>query len=198
MLCEDCQKNLATVVITVTAGGEMKTRHLCQDCMKKMQNSFAQGDVQSFLSSLLSLLSAAPKAPQLTCSGCGLTYQEFQQTGKLGCAQCYHDFADELRPLLQRIHGRSEHAGRMPEGYVKEQPHMEPDDTNPVIHPKSSLFSAHRMEANNEKETEPKPKSEIDVLRIQMDEAVAIENFEQAAKLRDQIRILTDQKEAEG
>ncbi len=114
MLCEDCQKNQATVVITVTVGGEVSTRHLCPECMKKMENSFAQGDVQSFLSTLASLLGASPKAPVLRCTGCGLTYERFQKTGKLGCAQCYRDFADQLRPLLQRIHGRSQHAGRVP------------------------------------------------------------------------------------
>ena len=54
MLCEECKKNQATVIVTVTAGEEMTTRHLCPDCMKKMELSLAQGDIQSFLSSILS------------------------------------------------------------------------------------------------------------------------------------------------
>ncbi len=156
MLCEDCNKNQATVMITVTAGGEVTTRHLCQECMKKVEESFSQGDVQSFLSSLLSLLSAQPKAPQLTCSGCGLTYAEFQRTGKLGCAQCYQDFAEELRPLLARVHGRSQHAGRVPPGQEK------PQDISVCMQE----------------------------LRTQMEAAVSAENFEEAAKLRDEIRAL--------
>ena len=162
MLCEECQKNEATVVITVTAGGEVTTRHLCPDCMKKMEQSFAQGDVQGFLSSLLSILSSAPKPPALTCSGCGLTYEEFQQTGKLGCAQCYTDFAEQLRPLLQRIHGRSQHAGRAPAGQQKE-------------------CELSRC---------------IDTLRAQMEQAITQEDFESAARLRDEIRALTLQQEA--
>lgn len=163
MLCEDCMKNQATVMITVTAGGEMTTRHLCQDCMKKMEASFTQGDVQSFLSSLLALLSAQPKAPQLTCSGCGLTYEEFQRTGKLGCAQCYQDFAKELRPLLARIHGRSQHAGRVPSGQEK-------------------TLEAELC---------------LEELRQQMAEAISTENFEEAAKLRDEIRALSEAKASE-
>ncbi len=164
MLCEDCRKNQATVVITVTAGGDITTRHLCQECMKKMETSFAQGDVQGFLSSLLSLISAQPKGPSLTCSGCGLTYAEFQRTGKLGCAQCYHDFAEELSPLLSRIHGRSQHAGRTPAN----QP------------PAPSLEGS------------------IETLRERMEKAVLVENFEEAAKLRDEIRALTEAGASEG
>lgn len=163
MLCEDCKKNQATVVITVTAGGEINTRHLCPECMHKMENSFAQGDVQGFLSSLLSLLSAQPRASTRTCSGCGLQYDEFQRTGKLGCAQCYKDFSDELRPLLARIHGRSQHAGRAP------KEHQE------------AIKWQHCIEE----------------LRERMEAAVAAENFEEAAKLRDQIRSLNEAQEME-
>lgn len=163
MLCEECKKNEATVVITVMAGDETTTRHLCPECMKKMENSFASGDVQGFLSSLMSILSGEPKAPSLTCSGCGLSYEEFQRTGRLGCAKCYEDFADQLRPMLLRIHGRTQHAGRAPLGREKEQ----------------------QMEEN------------IAALKEEMDKAVASENFERAAELRDQIKALTESQTAQ-
>lgn len=162
MLCEDCHKNQASVTITVTSGGDTTTRHLCAECMKKMERDFEQGDVQGFLSSLLSLLSSAPQAPELTCSGCGLTYAEFQSTGKLGCAQCYQDFSEQLRPLLLRIHGRSQHAGRVPKSHEKER----------------------ELEHC------------ISDLKARMEQAVAAENFEEAAALRDQIRSLTPTQEA--
>ena len=163
MLCEDCNQNQATVMITVTAGGEVTTRHLCQDCMKKMEASFTQGDVQSFLSSLLGLLSSQSKASQMTCPACGQSYEEFQRTGKLGCAQCYHAFEEELRPLLTRIHGRSQHAGHTPAG----------------------------QEAQTQLQTA------IDELRARMEKAVLVEDFEEAAKLRDEIRTLVERPEKE-
>ena len=121
MLCEECNKNPATVVITVMTNNETTTRHLCQECVAKMESSFEKGDMNTFLTSLLSILSHQSKESTLRCSACGLSYEEFQNTGKLGCAQCYHDFADQLRPLLLRVHGRSQHAGRVPNGYVKER-----------------------------------------------------------------------------
>ncbi|MEG0269801.1 MAG: UvrB/UvrC motif-containing protein [Clostridia bacterium] len=166
MLCEECKKNQATVMITVTSGDEVTTRHLCSECMKSMELSFAQGDMQSFLSSILSLLGSAqtPQA-ELTCSNCGLTYSEFERTGKLGCAQCYRDFAEQLKPLLQRIHGRTQHAGRVPPTFVKE----------------AGLELEQQMED----------------LRQKMEQAVASENFEEAAKYRDELRALTVSKEAD-
>lgn len=184
MLCEDCKKNTATVVITVTAGGEVTTRHLCQDCMKKMEHSFTQGDVQSFLSSLLSLMSSAPKAPQLTCSGCGLHYREFQQTGKLGCAQCYQDFAEELRPLLQRIHGRNQHAGRIPGWYTPTPRAAEMEGTSAPSQPSSEELPSTQSISPVDIQARTR------ALRQQMDEAVSTEDFEQAARLRDEIRAL--------
>lgn len=158
MLCDECMTNEASVSLTVTVGDEVKTRHLCPECMKKVELSLTQGDIQSFLSSILSVLSSSG-AKELTCGGCGLKYSDFERTGRLGCAQCYTDFAERLQPLLQRVHGRTRHAGRTPDGAE-----LAPTDEN-----------AEQLEA----------------LRQKMDEAVASENFEDAAKYRDEIRALS-------
>ncbi len=157
MLCEECSQNLATVVITVLVNGETATRHLCKGCVSKIQNSIQQGDIQGFLSSLMASINHEEKALKLSCSRCHLTYEEFQKTGKLGCAQCYEDFREQLKPLLLRIHGRSQHAGRMP---------------------------AVSSQAQEKKKL-------IASLRNRMDMAVAAENFEEAAQLRDQLKQLT-------
>ena len=157
MLCEECGQNPASVVITVLVNGETATRHLCKGCVSKIQNSIQQGDIQSFLSSLMSSINQEQKAPQLTCSRCHTTYEEFQKTGKLGCAHCYEDFREQLKPLLTRIHGRSQHAGRVP------------------------ILSTQAQEK----------KRLVATLRTRMDQAVAAEDFEEAAVLRDQLRQLT-------
>ena len=185
MLCEECNQNPATVVVTITAGGEVRAKHLCHECMAKMENSFTQGDFKNILSSLLSILSTSPKMPQITCSGCGLTYMQFKQSGKLGCARCYHNFSSELRPLLQRIHGSSQHVGSSP--------------------PQSYANDITEAEDTSAAETAPTPTSEasnlaarIETLRIRMENAVSTEDFEQAALLRDEIRALSEPKETEG
>lgn len=167
MLCEECGKNQATVSITVTAGGEVTTRRLCPECMKKMEYSLEKGDIQSFLTSVLSVLGGAKQSDaqqEITCSECGLDYSEFERTGRLGCAQCYRDFSAQLKPLLQRIHGRTQHAGRRPAAYV-------PDPMDVLA-------------------------ERINDLRQKMEAAVASENFEDAAKYRDELRAINDGKEA--
>lgn len=167
MLCEECGKNEASVSITLKTGKGQNTRHLCRECIKKVESSLSKGDIQGFLSSILSVLHTAEpqknREPSPVCSGCGLSYHDFEHTGRLGCAQCYRDFSEQLRPLLQRVHGRAQHAGRKPAAY----------SPNP-----KDLLQAKILE-----------------LRQKMDEAVAVENFEDAAKYRDELRALTESKE---
>ncbi|NLI22543.1 MAG: hypothetical protein GX418_13485 [Clostridiales bacterium] len=163
MLCEECRKNIATVVITVLTGNESTTRHLCQECVEKMETSFAKGDMPTFLSSLLSILSKEPREAVVRCDACGLSYEEFQSTGKLGCAHCYSAFCDQLKPLLLRVHGRSQHAGRMPANHREER----------------ALAEC------------------LQALKTRMEQAVLLENFEEAASIRDEIRALVDKQNAE-
>jgi protein arginine kinase activator len=48
------------------------------------------------------------------CRECGLTYEQFHQTGRLGCPDCYHYLAPRLDPLIRRIQGSSYHRGKVP------------------------------------------------------------------------------------
>ena len=48
------------------------------------------------------------------CSRCGLSFEKFREIGKLGCADCYQTFRDELNHLLRRMHGSSHHSGKNP------------------------------------------------------------------------------------
>lgn len=115
MLCEECKQHEASVLISLVVNGQNTTKHLCSDCMKRLQTNFAKGDIQSLLSSILSTMTTAKEEEAaLKCSRCGLSFKEFQETGRLGCAQCYHDFSQQLKPMLLRIHGRSQHSGRVP------------------------------------------------------------------------------------
>ena len=90
-----------------------------------------------------------------------MTYQEFQKCGMLGCANCYQAFKEPMTALLQRVHGNTQHAGRVPGG----------------VHSGTSI----RMN--------------IDRLKQKLQKAIADEEYEQAAKLRDAIRALSAQLE---
>ncbi len=158
MLCEECGERQAEVVMTTVINGESTSRHLCRECLKKYQT----GDLQSVLAAVLSAMAEKKQVPEITCPRCGETYAEFQKTGMLGCAECYAAFRRELTPLITRVQGRTQHAGRRPPVSEEEQARQT------------------RMEA----------------LRAQMEAAVAEENFEEAARLRDELRAIAASGEA--
>ena len=163
MLCEECGKNQAEVLVTTVVNGQSATRHLCRECLRKYQ----AGDLQAVLAAILSAMAgklqeADEETPDIVCPKCGETYAEFQKTGMLGCAECYAAFRRELTPLITRVQGRTQHAGRRPPVSEEEQARQT------------------RMEA----------------LRAQMEAAVAEENFEEAARLRDELRAIAASGEA--
>ena len=158
MLCEECGKNQAEVMMTTVINGESTTRHLCRECLKK----YKAGDLQAVLAAVLSAMTSKAQAPDITCPRCGETYAEFQKSGMLGCAECYQAFRKELTPLITRVQGRAQHAGRRPPVSEEEQARQ------------------NRMEE----------------LRTLMEAAVAEENFEEAARLRDELRAMTPAREA--
>src|SRR5437660_10115911 len=42
--------------------------------------------------------------PGLACSGCGLTFAELTEGGRLGCATCYQTFKEVVIPALDFLH----------------------------------------------------------------------------------------------
>lgn len=168
MICEQCNKNQAKIMVSMIVQGKKINRYLCQSCLNKIKEDFQLGDIEGFLSSLISHLPQTPKEKELTCSVCGLNYSEFQRSGKLGCANCYKDFKPQLEPMLRRIHGRNHHAGRIPARFEK------------------TLLSAEEETLTMEEQ--------INRLKKDMQKAILKENFERAAQLRDEIKALTASK----
>ncbi|MBI3999887.1 MAG: UvrB/UvrC motif-containing protein [Candidatus Omnitrophica bacterium] len=51
---------------------------------------------------------------KLACKDCGMTYEEFGRTGRLGCANCYQVFEKLLIPLIKRVQRDVRHVGKVP------------------------------------------------------------------------------------
>ena len=169
MLCQNCGKREATTHIKRVVNGETSESHLCAECAASLGYADVfSGFGLSFGDLLGGFLGEAP-APQnqLTaggrCKKCGSSWNDIVRAGKVGCADCYRTFYDRLQPTLQRIHGRIRHTGK-------------------------ASGSAGTHAPVQEKTAEELRDEKIEALRRQMDEAVAEQNFEQAAKLRDEIR----------
>ena len=69
MLCEECQKNEAAFSVTITSGGETTTRHLCGECMQKMEVSLTGGDISGFLTVETAFLFICPSLQQTITKG---------------------------------------------------------------------------------------------------------------------------------
>ncbi len=161
MLCEICGKKTATTHIKSTINGVSEQHYLCSDCARaySAQNSLSLGSlIGSFFGDALK--SQPLGDTRKRCSECGICFDEIASSGKVGCDKCYETFLDQLLPSLQRMHGRSRHAGKTPIGT---------DNT-------------------------PSRQDKADQLKAQLQSAIAEQNFEQAAILRDQIK----QIESEG
>jgi len=167
MLCQNCNQHPATTHIKRFIGGRAEEYHLCPGCARESGLLGHDGlpDFGFQLSDLFSgFLGSSVKqqpaalAPVQRCGMCGSSLPEIAKTGRVGCAQCYEDFYAQLEPTLQRIHGSLEHAGKRPE------------DGNP------ELRQRREREQN------------LIALREQIAQAVKSEEYEEAARLRDEIR----------
>lgn len=119
MLCQDCKKQEATVHFTQIVNNEKIALSLCKDCAAKRGFHSPLGNVPFPLSDLISgLIEQSPQKktdiPDITCSRCGLTFEQFTHQGRFGCGECYNAFRSRLEPIMRKIHGSSLHKGKVP------------------------------------------------------------------------------------
>ncbi len=118
MQCSICKEKTATVHLTQIVGDKMQKLDLCEECAKaKGINdpvSFAMADMMLGLGASQELASASAGA-DLKCSRCGFSQADFKKSGRLGCLECYHTFAEGLAGLLKTMHKGLRHIGKTPE-----------------------------------------------------------------------------------
>lgn len=124
MVCEQCQQREAEVVATQFNNGQQVMLHLCHQCAAKIQPFHVEPQESTPLHQLLSTWFGTPtwykeeqkkeRHKQKECQHCHTTFEHFLKEGKFGCAHCYETFREELPPLLKRLHGGTEHVGKMP------------------------------------------------------------------------------------
>ena len=111
------------------------------------------------------------------CGLCGLRFADIMQSGKVGCPSCYTTFKEELGPTIVSIHGAEKHRGRKPKRLdLAETPMASTEDTE-----QTSPQTPPAAETDEEK---------LARLKEEMQKAIAIEAFEKAAEIRDQIKAL--------
>ncbi len=117
MICQNCNKNDATLHMKRIINGMAAEVHLCSDCARSLGYGEAfSGFGIGFGHLLGELLSSgeAGSANSMRCPACGKSFEEIAEDGKMGCAECYAVFYDKLLPTLNKIHGKTSYMGSKP------------------------------------------------------------------------------------
>lgn len=117
MACDNCGENEAVVHLTQIVNNQMSTYHLCQKCAAEKGleagTSYSNAPLTDFLAQMGDPPAGGEQAAKEACAFCGLTFDDFKSTGRLGCPHCYASFEVQLRGLLRRIHGGTQHVGKV-------------------------------------------------------------------------------------
>lgn len=180
MLCENCGENEANVRYTQIVNGVKKEMHLCDKCSKELGIGNFDFNMPINFSSFLGdffedekeFLPSFGVPEKLICNNCGMTYDEFINTGKFGCEDCYEIFSNRIDPILKNIHGGNRHIGR---GILQNRNRRIENISKPV--------KTKNVEIKNED-------NKLDELKNDLKKAIKEERYEDAAKLRDEIKKL--------
>ena len=179
MLCDNCGKREANVRYSENINGRKKELNLCEECSKKLgieKMDFGMPiDFSSFFGGFMDSLITTPEfeplindIKTLRCNTCGYTFEDIANSGRLGCKDCYDVFESRLDPIIKKIQGDNHHVGRI-----------------------GKIIDSKIDNATNKKEVkETKEQTEIEKLQEELKQAIKEERYEEAAKLRDEIKRL--------
>ena len=159
--CDNCNKP-ATVHLTEIRNGKKIEKHLCEQCAAQNEGLPVKSHtpINELLTNFVMAHSGLQKETTAgqACELCSMTWSEFRQGGLFGCANDYTVFEKDLTPLLQRAHEGATH-------HVGKVPTRRGGTGVPM-------------------------KRQVDMakLRKELQRAVDSEDYERAAKLRDQIK----------
>ena len=173
MLCQDCKKREAHVHMTQIVNNDKTTLSLCKECAaargfhSPLDNMpFPLADILAGLSEEIKGTFKTESDEKITCSGCGLTFEQFTEQGRFGCGECYNAFRSRLEHIMRKIHGASLHRGSLP-NFVTVN-----DETDPSSKP-ISVKEEERLET-------------------ELTKAIDAEDFERAAELRDKLKTVRE------
>ena len=178
MLCDNCGKREANVRYSENINGVKKQLNLCEECSKKLGigeiNFSIPMDINNFFSDFFEELqqpefkSLIGNVSEEICPTCGKNFEEILNTGRFGCGNCYNTFEDKIDSLIKKLHGTNMHIGRI--GSIQEN---------------KSILNKESEEIKEENNS-----SKIEILQQKLKECIKKENYEEAAKIRDEIKEL--------
>ncbi len=165
MLCQVCKETTATIHLTEITNGQRAETHLCQQCAHKQGLSMqTQMPLNELLSSLLSAAKSAqaetPAASPVIDRACPVCGMTLKRFSKESLLGCPADYKEFETQLM------------------------------PLIERSQAGHTQHCGKTPSR--TDQQQKQQVERIRLgrQLDEALRKEDYETAARLRDQIRQL--------
>lgn len=169
MLCQECKKNPATVHMTKIINNNKTQLHLCESCAGKREdlNWFSPFSINDLLTSFLEPMKSARMEDSPPEIKCDKCGMDYRQFKKTGQLGCENCY-----------------------GVFKEEVY-------PIIKRIQGGASRHTGKIPLGQSARLSTNREIEDLKRQLEGAINIEAFEEAAKLRDRIKELEKEQEGE-
>lgn len=183
MLCENCGKRDANVRYSENINGVKKEMYLCEECSKKLGITNSMNfemptlDFSDFFGSFLEDFTSTPEfmplftqVKDIKCESCGSTFNDIINSGRFGCPNCYDVFGDKMDPILKKLQGANRHVGRL--GKLSN----------------NNVKFESKENDKKVKQDENSKESKLEELQLDLKKAIKEERYEEAAKLRDEIK----------
>lgn len=168
MKCDRCGKP-SVYHSTLIVNGVSQTTNLCRDCaIKEGVFNTAPTSIFDDMFSVFEDFLPFEQVADIVCPVCKTSLREFRNTQKLGCPNCYDAFRDEISNIIKRIAPFASH---------------KQDSIN--------VDKPIQVDTNLGKSKQDK----IASLREDMALAVKEERYEDAAKIKKQIKKLESENE---
>ena len=197
MLCEKCRTREANIRYTEVING-IKTEHnLCSQCAREMDfghySAMFDTDypIGKLLSDLFGLTGEETEQEdagldQVVCPTCHTAYSDFVKNSRFGCPDCYGVFDLLMSENIKRIQGSVNHKGKHPRFHYENEFGTER---------KASGAENNAAEKTGWNPEDAEREEKLAVLKSKLQEAILEEEYEQAAKYRDEIRELKERTE---
>ena len=157
MKCQRCTRQATRHITEVLENDQLEEVHLCDGCCEAfLREPLSTSSHKKKKKSKKVIQEESDELAGHQCPSCGLKFIDYRNTTRLGCANDYQVFRDELLPLLESIHGEKQHSGKIPKRF--------PENRQIQL--------------------------ELSRLRQELTEAITKEEYDTAARLRDDIRQL--------
>lgn len=182
MLCEQCNTREATIVIREVVNGVVAQHHLCSQCASASElGALFDGDspFAKLLSGILALGMNEENEKEkeeseeslICCPVCQTSFRDFVKNGRFGCAECYETFGPLVHDNIKKIQGSDSHVGK---------------------HPRYPGEMCGQVNQTDVDKKEKDLKEQLEILAARQKEAVSEEDYEAAARYRDEIKSLKE------